>query len=449
MMEDLDAMLVRVREPQTRIYMADAVKAYRAGAYRPAISAAWVALAFDLIQKYRELAAQGDGEATAYIADWDNAVARDDRSKLLKMEGELLGHAHSKMSMFNASDLTSLQRLREDRHTSAHPAFVSADELYQPTDEQTRTHLILAILVVLEQRPVRGRGIIETFGIDLVSPGFPTSVDAALNYVEQKYLQHMRPATVKNFGTVLAKSAMWENIPNWSPHIAKVILALMTIQQRRSSDWDSVAADLIRMINDDNPAFRSNALTMIGWFPEIMSGIAPTISDALAEHCLSAPALLERPRSFFAVTTPRFREAILGTFGGLDVDEKSMVVSVAPVGEYWEQSLATFARASSFRGAEYLFDALIAPFVPALTQVGASEVFLAAAANGQIWSAGGIPSRLVAMLEMSQVLPTWEAVNQLYEATNNGAAGDPIIFDRLEAAGWPRPPTQPRGAGRD
>lgn len=440
-MEDLDVVLMRVREPQSRTYMADAIKAYRSGAYRPAISAAWVALAFDLIQKYRELGSQGDAEATSYIADWDNAVAREDRAKLLKMEGELLSHAYSKLNMFNSAGLKSLERLREDRHTSAHPAFVSADELYEPTDEQTRAHLTSAISIVLEQRPVRGRGIIDTFGVDLVSPGFPTGIDAALNYVEQKYLAHMRPSTIKNFGTVLAKSALWENVNGWAPHVQKIILALLTIQQRRTADWEHTAADVIRMINDDIPTFRSNALMMIGWFPGVMTGVAPTIADALAEHCLSAPDLLERPRSFFAVGVPRFSNEIKVTFAGLDVDQKSTVVSVAPMAEFWDGALAAFAQAKSFRGAEYLFDALIVPFIPRLLAGGVTEVFKVAAANGQIWSAGGIPSRLAAMLDATRNVPSWEAADELYKATNFGAAGDPIIFDRLEAAGWPRPTT--------
>jgi hypothetical protein len=438
-MEDLDVALMRVREPQSRLYMGDAIKAYRVGAYRPSISAAWVALAFDLIQKYRELSALGDGEATTFITDWDNAVVRDDRSKLLKMEGGLLDHAYNKMSMFNASGLLSLERLREDRHTSAHPAFVSADELYEPSDEQTRTHLYSAMTIVLEQRPVRGRGIIDAFGADLISPGFPTSHDAALNYIEQKYIAHMRPGTVKNFGTVLAKSAMWESVEGWVPHVQKVILALVTIEQRRPDHWTHVEADIVRMVNDDNPQFRSNALMLVGWFPQIVSLVAPTISDALAEHCRNSAVLLQNPRSFYGVAARRFEQDILNTFVSLDVDEKSAVISVAPMPSFWPAALTEFKLARSFRQAEYLFDALISPYVTRLTADGLTEVFSAVAANGQIWSASGILPRLMDTLDVTQRLPSWDAVDNLYRATHLGAAIDPGLFERLEALGWQRP----------
>ena len=379
----------------------------------------------------------GDGEASAFINEWDNAVARDDTRKLLKMEGDVLQHAYKKMSMFNAGGLKSLERLREDRHTSAHPAFVSTDELYEPTDEQTRSHLIAAIETVLEQRPVRGKSIIDAFGADLVSPGFPTTYEASLNYVEQKYLAHMRPATIRNFGTVLAKSAIWENVDGWVPHLQKVIFALLTIQQRRPEDWAHVEADLGRFINDDTPKFRSNALVIIGWFPSVEQRVAAAITDALKEHCRSKAELLAQPRAFFAIESPLYQADLMATFNQMEGDELATVVSVAPMPPFWARAVDAFAHARSFRQAEYLFDALISPFVSRLTAEQMTQIFTAAAGNGQIWSASGIPSRLLAVMKYTGLLPTMEAANALYQAA--GQAIDPIVFDHLEASGWQKP----------
>ncbi|ELR02491.1 hypothetical protein GMDG_08819 [Pseudogymnoascus destructans 20631-21] len=56
---DIDILLTKVRNPQSRTYFLDAVRAYKAGALRAALTAAWVAIAYDLIAKYRELSAQG------------------------------------------------------------------------------------------------------------------------------------------------------------------------------------------------------------------------------------------------------------------------------------------------------------------------------------------------------------------------------------------------------
>ncbi|MGA9487963.1 MAG: hypothetical protein WBV25_12970, partial [Methylocella sp.] len=71
---DLDAELIRIRDFRSRLYFSDALKAYRAGAFRAAISSAWVALAYDLLRKYRELNGLGDQEARTFLTTWDNAV---------------------------------------------------------------------------------------------------------------------------------------------------------------------------------------------------------------------------------------------------------------------------------------------------------------------------------------------------------------------------------------
>ena len=64
---DLDMMLTRIRNHQSRVYFLDAVRSYKAGALRPALTSAWVALVYDLIAKYRELSALGDAAATTFI----------------------------------------------------------------------------------------------------------------------------------------------------------------------------------------------------------------------------------------------------------------------------------------------------------------------------------------------------------------------------------------------
>ncbi|MFE8037904.1 hypothetical protein, partial [Escherichia coli] len=71
---DLDILLTRIRHAQSKTYFLDAVKAYKAGALRGALTSAWVALVYDLIAKYRELSAMGDAAATAFLNTWDNAT---------------------------------------------------------------------------------------------------------------------------------------------------------------------------------------------------------------------------------------------------------------------------------------------------------------------------------------------------------------------------------------
>ena len=46
---DLDILLTRIRQAQSKVYFLDAVKAYKAGALRASLTAAWVALVSDLL----------------------------------------------------------------------------------------------------------------------------------------------------------------------------------------------------------------------------------------------------------------------------------------------------------------------------------------------------------------------------------------------------------------
>ena len=57
-------ILTRIRHAQSRVYFLDAVKAYKAGALRAALTSAWVALVYDLIAKYRELDDHAESQAS-------------------------------------------------------------------------------------------------------------------------------------------------------------------------------------------------------------------------------------------------------------------------------------------------------------------------------------------------------------------------------------------------
>jgi hypothetical protein len=76
---DLDAELIRIRDFRSRVYFGDALKSYRAGAFRGAISSTWIAVAYDLIRKYRELDGLGDAEAHAFLHKWERSGANSSR----------------------------------------------------------------------------------------------------------------------------------------------------------------------------------------------------------------------------------------------------------------------------------------------------------------------------------------------------------------------------------
>src|SRR5271156_173821 len=73
---DLDELVQTVRDINAREYISEAIAAYRARAYRSAIMGTWVAVAYDIIGKIRELAVEGDANAVAFTTALDGAIVQ-------------------------------------------------------------------------------------------------------------------------------------------------------------------------------------------------------------------------------------------------------------------------------------------------------------------------------------------------------------------------------------
>ena len=156
-------LLNEVRDRESRRYLEEAIRAYDVGAFRVAIVATWVAVAFDLIAKIRQLAAGGDAGGNDFIRTLDQAIEGDSPNRLLGIERNLLTVAHETFEFIEHRELKELERLRVDRHVCAHPAFVRPTEVFEPPPELVRAHVATAVDAVLSKGPTPGRRAIERF----------------------------------------------------------------------------------------------------------------------------------------------------------------------------------------------------------------------------------------------------------------------------------------------
>ena len=78
MLTDLEELVQTCSDPRSRTYIQEAVNCYKAGAYRSAVVACWIAVAFDLIDKLRTIAATGDKAAGQWIEKFDRARQEND-----------------------------------------------------------------------------------------------------------------------------------------------------------------------------------------------------------------------------------------------------------------------------------------------------------------------------------------------------------------------------------
>ena len=397
---DLDIMVTRIRDPRSRTYFLDAVKAYKAGALRAALSAVWVAVVYDLIMKYRELGASGDAAATAFLKTWDRATKSDDIKKLLELEAKILNDATTKTQLLNRIAKTQLDRLREDRNLCAHPAFSTEADLFEPPPEMVRLHLVNAIELVLSQAPLQGKAISERFGVDVQSAGFPTDRLKIRDYVEQRYLAQTRQQNVNNFGIVLVKSLLKGIPPEWEDSRQKVIDSLIAVRECASGNWPDISASIVQIMNSLKPEERGRSIGFLAGFPDFWRQLDDPTQTALQETVKNiTPTDLTDYRLLAGVRLPEFREHLLDLMKALPPEQLREAVNQEALPELWGRSLQCYAGSGSFRGSERNFRDFILPFSNKLCSEQIDGLLEAVVANGENWDAGGTPALLKTLLK--------------------------------------------------
>lgn len=202
---DIEAMSLRCRSDQSKLYISEALQCYRAGAYRAAIVTCWIAVVFDLIDKIRELALAGDGTAKALEEKHEKYIEQIEAGNpqgiqsALEFERDILETCRKDLEFFDPQQYVDLGRLKEDRHRCAHPSFQKIGVPYSPSAEQARLHIRNAIFDVLSQEPIQGKAALAELKTMISSAYFPLETDKALKQLRSSSLNSANEALVKGF----------------------------------------------------------------------------------------------------------------------------------------------------------------------------------------------------------------------------------------------------------
>jgi hypothetical protein len=228
-LEDLDELILRCRDDRARLYISEAVSSYRAGAFRSAIVATWIAVCFDVIEKFRELALAGDKAAELQVQELDATRRAGDLTRALKFERELLEVAKVKFELISHLEHIDLERLQADRNRCAHPSLTLDDEAYTPSAELARLHIHSAVTHLLQHPPVQGKFALDRLIQEVESEYFPSTTKDARVAFASGPLRRPRDSLVRNLVLVFSKSVLKDK-PEYKRRM-RLTAALHAIQE--------------------------------------------------------------------------------------------------------------------------------------------------------------------------------------------------------------------------
>lgn len=209
---DIDSFPIVCKDPVSRVYIQEAVAAYKAGAYRATITYTWLAIVINLINKIEKLAILGDKEALSIKGKLDKIRQTNDISGMLNFEKTILKVARKKFELFDDIVLIDLLRIQEDRNRCSHPLIHSDGQIYSPTPEQSKNHIYVAVDKLLKEENVYGQFVIDKI-IDLIdSEVFPLRLDEAFQVLDGGYLSSPKSSLVRNLFIVILKDMINENL---------------------------------------------------------------------------------------------------------------------------------------------------------------------------------------------------------------------------------------------
>lgn len=398
---DLDELILTVRDSRSRAYVAEAVAAYRAGARRTALIGAWIAVAFDLIAKLCELAVGGDAAARAFVVDLDSAIAAGEKRRLQIIEQSLLQTACNPFALLAPHESEALKRLQADRHLCAHPAFLDEDHLFEPTAEAVRAHIVQAIIFLLQHQPVQGRHAIEHILQELGRQSFPSTLDGATRYLEDRYLSRAKPSLVSNLTKRLLLASLRRDVADLAGREQAIEHALAAVNRVHPQQYrESVRGALDQIVGALEDSQLANLCRLLAADPQIWGWLSEPLRLRTRQFLTSYQFLDEHHTDVLrAAAVDELRAPLMIAFERLQDDRKVVVIAASPISMFVTSALRLFGAASGFRYAERLAEQIIVPLAPSMAAKQIAILLGHARSNPQIWDASRMPVLLAEVLE--------------------------------------------------
>jgi hypothetical protein len=455
---DLDELVLMVRDSNSRAYIGEAITTYRVRAYRSALLATWIAVAYDIISKIRELELQGDAAAGAFVAVLENVIEANERGdpaavqRLQAIENELLDKALKDFEFLSAQEHKDLDRLKNDRNLCAHPAFTKDTTLFQPSAELVRAHISHAVYHLLRHPPVQGRHALKRLKNDLLQPSFPSTQHMVSDFLESRYLNYAKVAFVESLVPVFLKVLIKQSEAALIGKEDRVLMCLVAVGLRHQAIYERKMAEQLPHLTDGSDDTELKRVFRLfkadkrcwGWLSNANRLRIIQIATEYTYDAADIDYVLE------GVEIDELKPLLLARVANFSRPVKEQVFSRHHRPEFVGEAIELFASARSYRGAEAVEHAILLPLCSMFRPENVERILLAAEANCQIHDASGTPAFMEEMFNRTADLhaQTRHAWQQFMTKVSEGKDPDkwyayPQLRARMEAVGmWPPPATQ-------
>jgi hypothetical protein len=441
---DIDVLALSVRDRESRRLILEAITAYRGGALRSSIMSIWIAVVHDTFSKARELAAQGDPAASAFVGTLDAAIEHKSVSQMQAIERDLLSTARLQLQLVTQHEFDVLKRIQDDRNLCAHPAFITEDELFQPAPDLVRSHLVHALQCLLVHAPLQGKSALNRIRGDILSPSYPATRDGVGTYVAAKYLNRAKDALVSNLVKVLLKALFLPDSQDFLAKRRQLAWTLSEVATSKTAIFEEVARPMVATffdgVDDQNLL---HLCVYLGAEPRIWNWFSEPVRMRVTKLLEDADVpTLKLYMAFDAFAVPDLVDFLLAKFSGLDNDGQIELISDTPRKEFVYRAIDIYASAGNYRTAEQYGQVLILPLASFFSEQDVRKTLEAVLGNSQISYGSGTPDVVLEMFKLThglieQTRPHWQAF--VDEMTNqNGGKIDahysyPEIRTRLDS----------------
>lgn len=208
-MIEIQDMLSKCKDSNSKMYIDEAIKCYNANAYRACINYTWLAVFTNIIYKINQLSELGNANAQLMINNFEAIIEKNNITNFLKFEREILKETCNKFKFIDAITLIDLQRLQEDRNRCSHPSFYKkSDETYQPSAYLARHYLLVSIDKLISENNIYGKEIIDIIINEINNPYFPIDCIKIQGILQKDYLARADDNVIANISKILVKKIL-------------------------------------------------------------------------------------------------------------------------------------------------------------------------------------------------------------------------------------------------